>query len=185
MGTFLHPFVLLNSPFFQDVPVLGIVEINKLLWALVETTYILPSALCLLPYGRKGATHTPSFYKSAVSTVLGSLYANFSFLWALLSVFFGFVCFFNFVLECESSEHLLFLFMFCFLLYRSICLQCGECQRALAREELQCELDIESEVLTPLQNIAEVCQLHKHHLFLITVNSIYNPAFGTWGIGGP
>ncbi|XP_076445291.1 rho GTPase-activating protein 44-like isoform X2 [Babylonia areolata] len=38
----------------------------------------------------------------------------------------------------------------------SICQQCGECEGQLAREELQCELDIEKEVLTPLQVIAEV-----------------------------
>ncbi|XP_025085041.1 rho GTPase-activating protein 44-like isoform X2 [Pomacea canaliculata] len=38
----------------------------------------------------------------------------------------------------------------------AMCQMCGECQSSLAREELQCELDIEKEVLIPLQNIAEV-----------------------------
>ncbi|KAK7502005.1 hypothetical protein BaRGS_00006757, partial [Batillaria attramentaria] len=35
------------------------------------------------------------------------------------------------------------------------CQMCGECESAIAKEELQCELDIEREVLAPLQQIAE------------------------------
>ncbi|XP_076459619.1 uncharacterized protein LOC143292866 isoform X2 [Babylonia areolata] len=38
----------------------------------------------------------------------------------------------------------------------TICQQCGECQSEIAKEELRCELEIEKEVLTPLQTIAEV-----------------------------
>ncbi|XP_070187916.1 rho GTPase-activating protein 44-like isoform X1 [Littorina saxatilis] len=38
----------------------------------------------------------------------------------------------------------------------SICQQCGDCQAVLATKELQCEIDIENKVLTPLQTIAEI-----------------------------
>lgn len=38
----------------------------------------------------------------------------------------------------------------------TICLQSGECESVIAREELQCELDIEKDVLTHLQYLAEI-----------------------------
>ncbi|KAL8592718.1 hypothetical protein ACOMHN_037658 [Nucella lapillus] len=67
----------------------------------------------------------------------------------------------------------------------AICQQCGECQSVLAREELQCELDIEREVLAPLQTIAEVDipsimklrkQLSKSTLDMDSAKSRFNSA---------